>query len=272
MFTALALRLQTEGRLLVRTSVRWFAKIYGFKDKYPELYNHVHKDSLALFDKPFVGSKQMVKWVCDKGPDHVWESELGKKISSYNHAHKCKSVGRMISLVTCLYCLGRKVSVTNSLATKFPEIANEWDYEKNEGITPKDVTYGSSKLYWWTCPNDPSHHYLASCNDRTYSHRTCPYCNGMELCATNSLAVKYPEIARQWDAEKNGSLTPDQILPSYTGKVWWKCDNHPNHSWECAVNLRVRLHWGICLSLVTSRMSLLQSSPLRRSESGCVVP
>ena len=45
--------------------------------------------SLPLFEKPFVGSKQKVKWVCDKGPDHVWESELGSKISSYNHAHKC---------------------------------------------------------------------------------------------------------------------------------------------------------------------------------------
>lgn len=164
------------------------------------------------------------------------------------------------------------MSVTNSLATKFPELAKEWDYDKNEGITPKDVTYGSSKLYWWTCPNDPSHHYLASCNDRTYSHRACPYCSGMELCTTNNLAVKYPEIAKQWDAEKNGALTPDKVLPSYTGKVWWKCENHPNHSWECAVNLRVRLHWGIYFSPVNNRLSLLQPSQIRRPESGCLVP
>ena len=95
---------------------------------------------------------------------------------------------------------------------------------------------------------------------------------GMELCATNNLAVKYPEIAKQWDAEKNGALTPDKVLPSYTGKVWWKCENHPNHSWECAVNLRVRLHWGIYFSPVNNRLSLLQPSQIRRPESGCLVP
>ena len=224
--------------------VRWLANIYGFKQKYPELYKYVHRDSLMLFEKPYVGSKQMVKWVCPKGPDHVWETELGKKIQSYNKYHKCRFPVLISLLVTCLYCLGKRVSVTNSLATRYPELAKEWCMEKNEGLTPSQITFGSNKLVWWQCPKDPSHQYLATPNDRTYSHQSCPYCNGTVLCATNSLAAKYPDVARQWDQERNGSLTPDKVLPSYSGKVWWKCDDHPSHVWECPVNIRVRLHWG----------------------------
>ena len=68
---------------------RAFAKVRNFKAQYPELYSHVHPDSRSLFDQPWVGSKQMVKWVCDKGPDHVWSSELGNRIRSYKKAHHC---------------------------------------------------------------------------------------------------------------------------------------------------------------------------------------
>ena len=71
------------------TFQRWFAKIYGFKQKYPELYQHVHSDSKPLFENSFVGSKQLVKWTCSKGPDHIWESELGGKIKSFEKTHKC---------------------------------------------------------------------------------------------------------------------------------------------------------------------------------------
>ena len=72
------------------TFQRWFSKIYGFKQKYPELYQHVHSDSKPLFENSFVGSKQLIKWTCPNGPDHIWESELGSKIKSYEKAHKCK--------------------------------------------------------------------------------------------------------------------------------------------------------------------------------------
>ena len=140
--------------------------------------------------------------------------------------------------------------MTNSLASKYPELAKEWCYEKNESLTPDKITYGSSKMVWWVCPNDPSHLYKASPNDRTYSHRSCPYCLGVSVCESNNFAVKYPELLTQWDYERNGDLDPKTILPSYTGKVWWKCSDHPDHHWECPVNLRVRLHWGMNCYLI----------------------
>lgn len=144
----------------------------------------------------------------------------------------------------CIYCLGRKVSVTNSLATRYPEIAKEWCYEKNGDLTPDKITYGSNKDVWWRCSKNPNHVYCTSPNDRTYSHRGCPYCNNMKVCSTNNLAVTHPDLAKQWYQARNGELTPDHVLPSYTGKVWWQCSENPEHIWDCPVNYRVRFHWG----------------------------
>jgi len=41
----------------------------------------------------------------------------------------------------------------------------------------------------------------------------------------NSLEYLYPEIAKEWDYEKNYPLTPDKV-PAHTGKkAWWICTN-----------------------------------------------
>lgn len=40
----------------------------------------------------------------------------------------------------CPYCANKKVSVTNSLARVFPELAREWHPVLNEGLRPEDVT------------------------------------------------------------------------------------------------------------------------------------
>ena len=49
----------------------------------------------------------------------------------------------------CPYCANRAVDETNSLATKCPEIAEEWHPYKNGDLLPKDVNYKSYKKVWW---------------------------------------------------------------------------------------------------------------------------
>ena len=53
----------------------------------------------------------------------------------------------------------------------------------------------------------------------------------------NSLANKFPEIAKQWNYEKNLSLTPEMISPYSNKKVWWKCQE--GHEWRAVVCSRV---------------------------------
>ena len=51
--------------------------------------------------------------------------------------------------------MGRLIQGVNDLETyckEHPEMAhllNEWDYEKNEGLTPHTVNVGSPNKVWW---------------------------------------------------------------------------------------------------------------------------
>ena len=118
-----------------------------------------------------------------------------------------------------------------SLLETFPDIAAQWDYERNEGITPADVTYGSNKLVWWKCPLC-GHSYQKKIANRTSPAKRktesgkCPVCLGRVIIpGFNSLKAKYPEIIeREWDFEKN-TIDPDTIPPTYRKKLWWICPN-----------------------------------------------
>lgn len=71
---------------------RYFSKIYGFKSKYPILYEHVHPDSKHLFDGEFVDSKTIVKWMCNKGPDHVWDCDIASRVRSFKRRNDCSGL------------------------------------------------------------------------------------------------------------------------------------------------------------------------------------
>ena len=66
----------------------------------------------------------------------------------------------------------------NSLAHRYPEVASQWDYERNAPLTPDDFSYGSSHRAWWLCDN--GHSFDAIIGSRT-SHvggryKGCRYC------------------------------------------------------------------------------------------------
>ena len=52
---------------------------------------------------------------------------------------------------------GRKLSVTDSLATVAPEVAAQWHLTKNGASTPADLVANSCKKYWFTCDAGPDH-------------------------------------------------------------------------------------------------------------------
>ena len=132
------------------------------------------------------------------------------------------------------------MSVTNSLATRFPSIQKEWLYEKNDGLKPTDVTCHSCREVWWQCPNHPEHQYIMTPNDRTLYNQGCPFCSQSMVTEDQSLAHLFPEIAAQWDTKRNGLLKPTQVRPNYSGKVWWTCSENPEHHWKSSVAYRTR--------------------------------
>ena len=162
-------------------------------------------------------SGQKVWWKCDKG--HEWQS----RIADRNRGRGCP------------YCSGRyTIKGENDLQTVNPVLAKEWNYEKNNGLTPADVMSNSGKKVWWKCSN--GHEWQT-----TISHRTigsgCPYCAGQKVIkGENDLQTVNPTLANEWNYEKNDGLTPLDVRPSSGKKVWWKC--REGHEWQATINHR----------------------------------
>lgn len=112
----------------------------------------------------------------------------------------------------------------------------QWDIERNLPLTPDDVTFGSHKRVWWTCPS--GHSWQAMVYTRSEG-AGCPYCTGRKaLPEQNCLAKQFPMLAVEWDSEKNAPLTPKDITPGSHKLIWWRCQN--GHSYRSAVKTRVQ--------------------------------
>ena len=115
-----------------------------------------------------------------------------------------------------------------SLAYNFPELAKEWDYEKNTPLTPFDVSYGSTKKVYWKCPTCQNS-YPASVNQKTNHHSGCPYCSNHKLMpGMNDLATKHPTLAEEWDYIENRELHPSDVMCSSHKLVSWVCKDCGN--------------------------------------------
>ena len=67
--------------------------------------------------------------------------------------------------------------------------------------------------------------------------RGCPFCAGQRVISgVNDLFTLRPDLAKEWDYEKNDTLKPSDVMVSSGKKVWWKCSK--GHEWETTVNTR----------------------------------
>ena len=115
-----------------------------------------------------------------------------------------------------------------------PILANEWNYEKNNGLTPVDVSPNSNKKVWWKCSK--GHEWQAIIQSRNKG-TGCPYCSGRyAIKGVNDLQTVNPALAKEWNYEKNNGLTPADVLPNSDKKVWWKCSN--GHEWQATIGSR----------------------------------
>ena len=121
------------------------------------------------------------------------------------------------------------------LASDYPELAEQWNYDRNGALTPWDVTIGSGKKVWWKC--SLGHEWEATIGSRTYQSNGCPYCAGKKAWpGFNDLASQRPDLAAEWNDKKNGTLTPQMVTVGSNKKIWWKCSL--GHEWEAAISAR----------------------------------
>ena len=125
-----------------------------------------------------------------------------------------------------------------SLESMYPNIAKEWDYEKNENLKPSQFYSHSSKKFWWICSK--GHSYNTSIAKRA-DGANCPYCSNEKILeGYNDLATTNPEILNEWDYEKNNknNIYPNMISKGCHKKVWWICKN--GHEWESLISNRIK--------------------------------
>lgn len=146
----------------------------------------------------------------------------------------------------CPYCSGQKAKDGfNDLQTFYPHIAKEWNYEKNKGridekgrdiSTPNKVSTVSGLTVWWKCSR--GHEWQTRVSERTKRGEGCPYCSGRKvIIGETDLETLFPEIAKEWDCDRNGELRPSDVKPNYNKPIWWKCS--VGHEWKTTPNSRV---------------------------------
>jgi len=168
----------------------------------------------------FPGGDLEVWWKCPKG-----------------HSYSTQIKSRTTRNTNCPYCVHKKILAGyNDLATTHPDIAKEWDYNKNNGILPTQVTAGSIvNKYWFICSN--GHSFSSNLLNRKKG-RGCPYCSGRVASENHNFLQAYPEVCKEWDYEKN-DITPDKITPGSGKMIWWKCSKCETE-WQAKAEQRGR--------------------------------
>lgn len=102
------------------------------------------------------------------------------------------------------------------------DLLAQWNDLKNRPLTPENTTRGSSRKVWWIC--EKGHQWEATPYSRVSQNTNCPICVGKQIVSgENDLQTLYPEIAEEWDADRNMGLSPQSISAYTHRKAWWKC-------------------------------------------------
>lgn len=135
----------------------------GFNDiesKYPKLiveWDYEKNNASGLYPDRLTDGIQIKAW---------WECEKG-------HSYQASPYYRIKKQGGCPYCSHQKLlKGFNDLETLYPEVLNEWDYEKND-FPPNEIMAHTLKKVWWICKS--GHSYLMNTASRTRG-RGCPIC------------------------------------------------------------------------------------------------
>lgn len=155
----------------------------------------------------------------------------------------------------------------NSLLSVYPNIAEEWNEERNKGITPDMVSAGTSDKFWWKC-RVCGYEWYASVAGRTGRGRGCKSCAKRK--ASEKFKKRHSEYVRQLQ-EVNPNL---EVLEEY------KTTHEPlktrckvcGHIWEAAPANLLRGRKCPKCSKKTAAIKISETKKLRnvgRKQIGC---
>jgi hypothetical protein len=163
-------------------------------------------------------TSQRAWWVCDRG--HSWEAQISNRANGNG----------------CPVCAGQLVVTgLNDMATTRPDLAAEFDLEKNHPLDPSTIFAGVARKLWWRCTL--GHEWVATGNSRASSGTGCPVCAGQRIeIGFNDLATVAPDVAATWHPTRNAAVTPQMVTLRNGKKFWWQCEL--GHEWITTVASR----------------------------------
>ena len=107
-----------------------------------------------------------------------------------------------------------------------------WDKAKNKLQNPQQIFPYTKQKFWWRCSHGHSWEYQV---DQAVRYG-CPYCNKKSVSKDYNFEKLFPDMAKEWNYERNGELRPNEITHGSKTKVWWRCSE--GHEWESSLNHR----------------------------------
>ncbi len=181
-------------------------------------------------------SNEKVSWECSVC-GYVWEAAIGDRTRpDSTGCPKCASFRAARNRIK------NRINKSGSLASQYPDLLEDWDYEKNTGVSPELLTPGSGMKVSWKCKTC-GYEWTSSVSHRT-NGRGCPYCNHrIVIAGKNDLATLMPKLMEDWDYEKNSTegLFPTKISIGSGKKAYWKC-SVCGYEWMASIASRASGH------------------------------
>ncbi len=184
-------------------------------------------------------SNKKVWWRCPLVLEHEWEAVVASR-----HKSGCPH---------CYHELKLTNWIVGSDSKKRPEQLRDRTTLFSELVAlgaEKDrlgsLYVGDTRKLTWKC---------STCNQswdnqlrkRAIQGQGCPYCTNHRTHHGNSLLALYPDLASQWDYQRNTRDVklvngPASVNPRTHDKAWWKCLH--GHTWRTEIRQRVMQETG----------------------------
>lgn len=136
------------------------AGVNDFASLRPELMKEWNPENSVAPDSVGQFSHRTASWICLNNSDHVWEATIANRSSGGG----------------CPFCLNRLIHHSDSLASRFPLVAEEWSADN--GLSAADVAPHARQTAQWVCKTNPLHTWETGVYNRTQPGRMtgCPHC------------------------------------------------------------------------------------------------
>ena len=209
---------------------------------------NAHLGSIAITPH----SSKKVWWLCDQCPDghvHSWSASVDSRSNGSG----------------CPQCSGHKVCKHNSLATKAPGVAAQWDHKENDG-TPDDFVGQSRQSAHWLC-DACGHKWSVRIFRRVSQSTGCPECAKKFKTWTQRPSFACHPLLAEWDHKQNSlqGYYPDSTTLQSNKRIFWLCRNCPagqQHSWSargCDRTGRIKRGCPFCAGQAACRCNSLQA-------------